>query len=52
MWVCINMSKLHQICSFPSKSPVARHLCWKLDAPNVPHFSALDFSAYNDSHHN
>ena len=45
----IDTSLLHHICSFPSKSPVARHRCCILDAPNVPHFNAFDFSAYNNT---
>lgn len=38
---------LYHICILPSKSPVARYLCCKLDAPNVPHLRAFAFSICN-----
>ena len=36
----------NHIIIFPSKSPVAKYLCCKLEAPKVPHFRAVLFSSY------
>lgn len=40
-------TKTYQTLRLPSKSPVARCLCWRDVAPNVPHLIGLAFSIWN-----
>lgn len=44
---CCHVSPYH-ICNLPSKSPVARCLWRKDEAPNVPHLNAVFFSTLNN----